>query len=71
MGWRRHLPRKRLLRRQARSIRGSTLDAAIGEFILEQDFLEKSLWPMSVARRREVVAPDHEHLSIVRKCELL
>jgi putative transposase len=26
---------------------------------------------MSVARRRELVAPDHEHLSIARQCELL
>src|SRR5271168_4445203 len=26
---------------------------------------------MSLARRRDLVAPDHEHLSIVRQCELL
>jgi hypothetical protein len=46
------------------------LHAKIGELIWNGIF-SYTLRPMSVARRRDLVAPHHQHLSIVRQCELL
>ncbi len=48
-----------------------TLQAKIGELIVERDFLAKSLRSISITRRREMIAARHKDLSLTRQCQLL
>ncbi|WP_149864519.1 IS3 family transposase [Pacificimonas flava] len=47
------------------------LHAKIGELVVERDFLGQSLRSMSVARRRSMIEPAHQRLSIAAQCRLL
>ncbi|MCP4606223.1 MAG: IS3 family transposase [Proteobacteria bacterium] len=47
------------------------LHAKIGELTVERDFLGQSLRTLSPARRKKIVEPGHQRLSIVRQCKLL
>nr|WP_257154230.1 MULTISPECIES: IS3 family transposase [Paracoccus] len=47
------------------------LHAKIGQLVVERDFLGQSLRSLSLDRRRMMIDPDHERLSIRRQCELV
>ncbi|MDQ7776348.1 MAG: IS3 family transposase [Paracoccus aminovorans] len=47
------------------------LHAKIGQLVVERDFWPQSLRSLSLDRRRMMIDPDHERLSIRRQCELV
>ncbi|WP_370671626.1 IS3 family transposase [Nitratireductor aquibiodomus] len=47
------------------------LHAKIGQLVVERDFLAKAFRSLSLDRRRMMIDPDHERLSIRRQCELV
>nr|WP_248306178.1 IS3 family transposase [Devosia oryzisoli] len=47
------------------------LHAKIGQLVVERDFLGQSLRSLSLDRRRMMIDPDHNRLSIRRQCELV
>nr|WP_244480713.1 IS3 family transposase [Mesorhizobium sp. Root157] len=47
------------------------LHAKIGQLVVERDFLGQGLRSLSLDRRRMMIDPDHNRLSIRRQCELI
>ncbi|WP_407941288.1 IS3 family transposase [Mesorhizobium xinjiangense] len=47
------------------------LHAKIGQLVVERDFLAKAFRSLSLDRRRMMIDPDHNRLSIRRQCELV